>query len=52
MNQINDRIEELKLEIKAMQDNPALRDESYGTKIKELMKLRRQQICKGRKSDE
>jgi hypothetical protein len=51
MSQITEQIEKLKLEIKAMQDNPSLRDGTYGKKIKELMKLRRQQTRKGRKTD-
>ncbi len=50
MSELTDRIEELRVQIKAMQDNPELKDDSYGEKVKELMKLRRQQTCKGRKS--
>ena len=49
MTELNDRIDQLKMEIKAMQTDSLLRDETYGEKVKELMKLRRQQVQKGKK---
>jgi hypothetical protein len=44
------RIEQLRSEIKAMKENPSLKDETYGKKVKELMKLRLIQTRQGRKS--
>jgi len=51
MSDLTDRIEQLKMEIQAMQNNPALKDKTYGKKVQELMRLRRQQTSKGNKSD-
>ena len=51
MSDLTDRVEQLKLEIKAMQDDPLLNDGTYGEKVKELMRLRRQQNRKGRKTN-
>jgi hypothetical protein len=50
MKNINERIEELKQEIKAEQANPQLGSTTYRDKLKELMKLRRQQTRKGSKN--
>ena len=52
MTDLENRIEQLRMEIKAMQDNRALMDGTYGEKIKELISLRRQQVRKGRKKSE
>ena len=59
MTDLEDRIEQLKMEIKAMQEwsrttglTRALVDGTYGDKVRELMRLRRQQVRKGRKKSE
>jgi hypothetical protein len=49
MATLSKKIKTLQEEIKAMQSNPLLKDR-YGDKVRELMKLRRQQIRKGKKS--
>ena len=49
MDELIARVEQLKSEIQAMKDNPALKDETYGKKIKELMTLRRHQTRMGKK---
>jgi cell fate (sporulation/competence/biofilm development) regulator YmcA (YheA/YmcA/DUF963 family) len=46
----NEKIKKLQEEIKAMQTDPLLKNH-YGEKVRELMKLRRQQIREGKKSN-
>jgi hypothetical protein len=48
MKTTSEKIKIIKEEIKAMQANPLLKSK-YGEKVRELMKLRRQQIREGRK---
>jgi hypothetical protein len=46
--EISEKIKVLQEEIKAMQSDPLLKS-GYGDKVRELMKLRRQQTRKGKK---